>query len=104
MRNERPDSANGKWNERLALVPEGGCTTARGSLILTLKAGYLNTLSVGEYPVTISFTDGTAEMMLKILPKKVPKTGDSGSPALWIGLILLGLAGIGILAISRKRK
>ncbi|MBQ6399054.1 MAG: LPXTG cell wall anchor domain-containing protein [Clostridia bacterium] len=85
-------------------VPEGGCTTARGSLILTLKAGYLNTLSVGEYPVTISFTDGTAEMMLKILQKKVPKTGDSGSPALWIGLILLGLAGIGILAVSRKRK
>ncbi len=85
-------------------VPEGGCTTARGSLILTLKAGYLNTLSVGEYPVTISFTDGTAEMMLKILQKKVPKTGDSGSPALWIGLILLGLAGIGILVVSRKRK
>lgn len=52
----------------------------------------------------ISFTDGTAEMMLKILPKKVPKTGDSGSTALWIGLILPGLAGISILAVSRKRK
>ena len=27
-------------------------------------------------------------------PKPVPKTGDSANPVLWLGLILLGLAGI----------
>lgn len=37
-----------------------------GSLKLTLKAAYLDTLSVGDHKVTISFTDGTVETSLKI--------------------------------------
>ena len=38
-------------------------------------------------------------------PKPVPKTGDSGNPALWIGLVLLGLMGIGTeIGFRMKRK
>ena len=36
-------------------------------------------------------------------PKKVPKTGDSAPLALWIGLVMLGILGIGMV-IVRKRK
>ena len=37
-------------------------------------------------------------------PNPVPKTGDSANPVLWLGLILLGLAGISGLAVSKVRK
>ena len=37
-------------------------------------------------------------------PKPVPKTGDSANLLLWLGLILLGLAGISALAVSKVRK
>ena len=41
------------------------------------------------------------------MPKPVPQTGDSSSPALWLGLVLLGLLGlaaIGGIAIGVKRR
>jgi len=40
-------------------------------------------------------------------PKPVPVTGDSGNPALWLGLIMLGMLGLigaGLLIVSRKRR
>ena len=105
-------------------VPAGGSTAEAGSLVLTLKSSYLDTLSAGDHKVTISFTDGTAESSLKIkaaaptpsstpaptpspAPLSVPKTGDNGNPVLWYGLILLGIAGLAVLGVkkaSRKRK
>ena len=100
-------------------VPEDSISTASGSLLLTLKASYLDTLSVGEHKVTIAFTDGTAETTLKIKadeptpspaptatpfltpePTKVPKTGDTANFPLWIGLVLLGLIGISLLGLT----
>ena len=36
-------------------------TTAPGSLILTLKAAYLDTLAVGEHTLTVLFTDGRVD-------------------------------------------
>ena len=95
-----------------------------GSLKLTLKAAYLDTLSVGDHKVTISFTDGTVETSLKIkaaaptpfptpaptpslTPHPVLQTGDNDNPVLWIRLILLGIAGLAVLVAmkaSRKRK
>lgn len=95
-----------------------------GSLKLTLKAAYLDTLSVGDHKVTISFTDGTVETSLKIkaaaptpfptpaptpslTPHPVLQTGDNDNPVLWIRLILLGIADLAVLVAmkaSRKRK
>ena len=37
-------------------------------------------------------------------PRTVPKTGDQDQPLLWIGLLLLGAAGIGVLAAGRQKK
>ena len=37
-------------------------------------------------------------------PQPVPKTGDTGSPMLWVGMILLGLIGIGGLTYGKFRK
>ncbi len=42
-------------------------TTAKGSLVLTLKSAYLNTLTAGEHTVKFSFTDGEVSSSLKIL-------------------------------------
>lgn len=90
-------------------LPEGSNTTAEGSLILTLKASYLNTLAVGDHKVTISFKDGSVETTLKIksaeptpTPKPMPKTGDSAPLALWLGLILVGLIGLATFIALRR--
>jgi len=105
-------------------IPAGGSTAESGSLILTLKSSYLDTLSVGDHKVKISFADGTVEAPLKIkaaaptpsptpaptpspIPHPVPQTGDNDNPVLWIGLILLGIVGLtvlGVMKASRKRK
>ena len=49
----------------------------------------------------------TATPVPTATPKPVPKTGDVGNPALWLGLILLGVVGVAVLGVtkpSRKRK
>ncbi len=51
-------------------------TKAKGSLVLTLKSAYLNTLSAGEHTVKISFSDGEVNTSLNILasaPTPTPK-------------------------------
>ena len=105
-------------------IPDGGSTAKSGSLVLTLKSSYLDTLSVGDHKMKISFVDGTVEVPLKIkaatptpsptpaptpspTPHPVPQTGDNDNPVLWVGLILLGIAGLavpGVMKASRKRR
>ena len=100
-------------------IASGNCDTAPGSLILTLKSFYLDSLSVGDHKLTISFQDGSADTTVKILPaasvptptpKPVPKTGDSANPALWLAMMLVALIGFAGLAVtgtmkaSRKKK
>ena len=65
---------------------------ADGRLVVTLTARFLNGLRKGDHTVVIRFLDGAAETRITI--GKVPKTGDAGRPALWLALVLLGLAGI----------
>ena len=40
----------------------------------------------------------------RIINYKVPKTGDTASPALWIGLAVLGLGGLSALTLRKRRK
>ena len=88
-------------------IPADGYIAEQGSLILTLKGSYLDTLSTGTHKVTISFKDGSADATISIVnappaptaaPTHVPKTGDGANLVLWIGLILLGF--LGIIAIT----
>ena len=94
-------------------IPAGGSSVAQGSLILTLKGSYLDTLSTGTHKVTISFKDGSADASISIVnappaptaaPTHVPKTGDGANLVLWIGLILLGFLGIIAFAGMAGRK
>ena len=83
------------------MIQEGGLqkrvsldTVKSGSLILTLKASYLDTLTPGTHQVTATFDDGSADTTIKILetpatpaPTDVPKTGDGADLGLWLTLM-----------------
>ena len=69
---------------------------------------------IGIYDETATFNNefevylgGTIPPEPTPTPRPVPRTGDNGDPALWIGLILLGIAALALLAAlraSRKRR
>ena len=62
--------------------------------------------TVGEtaIPVNTAAPTSAPTAASTATPNPVPKTGDSANPVLWLGLILLGLAGISGLAVSKVRK
>lgn len=104
-------------------------TVKEGSTIVTLKADYLNTLSVGKHTLEIESKNGIAKTEFTITavqggddsqtggdttpqePGKnegavtSPQTGDDSNIALWIGVMLAaGAALTGTALYSRKRK
>ncbi|MBR3737873.1 MAG: hypothetical protein IKN26_03955 [Eubacterium sp.] len=50
-----------------AVVSPNDYKASSGSVKISLKSDYLNTLSVGEHTISVSFTDGSAEGKLNIL-------------------------------------
>ena len=87
-------------------------TPAKGSAIITFAADYLETLSVGEHKIRVTFKDGEVTVPLKILAAiatpapaadATPTTGDTSMPILWATLILLSMAGA-IVVVMRRRK
>ena len=93
-------------------VSEENYLKAAGSLVLTLKSDYLDTLADGAHTVGITFTDGTAEAKLAIeaapapsptpAPRPVPQTGDQARPFIWITLLMLALAGLLVITATLK--
>ena len=94
---------------------------AEGSLKLSIKPEYLETLSVGDHTVKVNFQDGSATVKLTVLaasaqptpsptPKPSekptsPKTGDESNLALWSSLMFLSVAAMIVLLLyARKRK
>ena len=106
---------------------------AEGSLILTIRSAYLDTLSEGNHKVTLAFANGTVETTLKVraaaptptekptdtpaptatptatpaptaTPKPVPKTGDTAPLILWGGLVILGIIGISAVMTTYGKK
>ena len=107
------------------LVDVKNYTVKKGSTIVTLKADYLNTLSVGNYTFEIIWTDGTAATRFTVIksdsgsdePKDndgnqtddnqqitAPKTGDNSHTVLWISLLGVSLAGLLSMMYVRKKK
>ena len=89
----------------------GDYSIKSGSLILTLKASYLDTLTPGAHQVTATFDDGSADTTITILetpatpaPTDVPKTGDGADLGLWLTLMLAGLLLLGGWAVVTIRK
>ena len=79
-------------------------TLREGSILVTLKADYLSTLSVGQHTLGVTSASGTAETVFTITaaPAVVP-TGDTAGLTLWVSLA--ALCGLGTLvAVSRKKR
>lgn len=86
-------------------------TVKEGSTIVTLKAEYLETLSVGKHTLAIVSETGTATTEFTVKAAAVtddtqsPQTGDDSNIALWVAVLLAaGTALTGTAVYSRKRK
>ena len=82
-----------------------------GSIIVTLKADYVATLSAGEHTIGIVSESGTATttFTVKATPAvddgtKSPQTGDNSMMWLWVALLFVSGAGIAGATVYTKRK
>lgn len=78
-------------------------TLREGSILVTLKAGYLSTLSVGQHTLGVTSASGTAETVFTVTaaPAVVP-TGDTAGLTLWVSLA--ALCGLGTLVVVSRKK
>ncbi len=78
-------------------------TLREGSILVTLKADYLSTLSVGQHTLGVTSASGTAETVFTVTaaPAVVP-TGDTADLTLWVSLA--ALCGLGTLVVVSRKK
>ncbi len=86
-------------------------TVKEGSTVVTLKADYVATLSVGEHTIGIVSTNGTATTTFTVKAKTAvdndtdsPQTGDNSNMALWIALLAASVFGLAGTTVYSKRK
>ena len=95
------------------LVDAKNYTVKEGSTIVTLKADYLNTLSVGTHTFEILWTDGSASTTFTSKADSsdngnnnqnvvAPETGDD-TPSVWL-FILTIISGTGLILTAKKRR
>lgn len=77
-------------------------TAKEGSTIVTLKADYVSTLSVGTHTIGIVSEGGTAETTFTIQAKKTVDTSDRTGLLMWSGIMLMSVALITVLGAFRK--
>ncbi len=85
-------------------IDKNNYTVKEGSTVVTLKADYLNTLSVGKHTVGIKSKNGIAETTITITQTDTntvtsPKTGDTTT----ISIVLLTMISIVVSALSIKK-
>ena len=91
------------------VVDKKNYTVTEGSTIITFKADYLKTLSVGSHTFEIIWTDGSASTSFTIAKNatdtddKLTKTGDDFNLMLCITLLMASLTGV-VVTLNRKRK
>ncbi|MBR0415175.1 MAG: hypothetical protein IJI67_08905 [Clostridia bacterium] len=54
---------------------------AAGSLVLTLKEAFLNTLAAGEHSLNVRFSDGAAQASVRVLAQEVPADPEADEEA-----------------------
>ncbi len=81
-------------------------TAKAGSTVVTLKASYLETLSVGSHTMAIVSDTGAAGAQFTVAAGTgVPQTGDNSAMPLWAALLLVSGAGLfGAVAYNKRKK
>ena len=102
------------------LIDAKNYTAVSGSTVVTLKAEYLQTRSVGTHKLTIVYTDGECSTNFEVkaaseLTKPTegdksdttsPQTGDNSRMLLWVALLFVsgaGVIGTAVYGIRKKR-
>ena len=82
-----------------------------GSIIVTLKADYVATLSAGEHTIGIVSASGTATTTFTVKAKpavdddtKSPQTGDNSHILLWFELLFVGGGILTVTGVYSKKK
>lgn len=92
------------------LIDAKNYTAVSGSTVITLKADYLKTLSVGTHNLTVVFTDGECSTNFEVIKTgtpnytESPQTGDNSNMLLWVALLFVSGAGTLVTVVYRKRK
>lgn len=110
------------------LIDAKNYTAVSGSTVITLKADYLKTLSVGTHKLTVVYTDGECSTNFEVkqaaseqtkptegdksdttTPKggkdtTSPQTGDNSNLALWFAVLFVSGAGVLGTTVYSKRK
>lgn len=97
------------------LIDAKNYTAVSGSTVITLKADYLNTLSVGTHKLTVVYNDGECSANFEINApqnengggsgsEKTPQTGDNSNMLLWVALLFVSVAGVIGTTVYSKRK
>ena len=79
-----------------------------GGIIIELKPGFLETLSLGRHILRVYFSDGAVDVIFHVVQTEainetLPDTGDNSNLLYWIGLAFIGAVGIIVLLKRRKR-
>ena len=112
------ESAGSKIEMDGEAVDPGNFTYEEGSLIITLKPEYLNTLGEGTHTLTVNF-DSDIKVELKFTIEgeapspsgggsggttPIPATGESVSTASIAGVVIILLAGVALGAAKKIKK
>lgn len=110
-------TANGAFSKFVKLLVDGNVVAPEnyeaksGSTVVTLKASYLDTLSVGKHTITFVYTDGETAGSFEITAlssggagSSTPDTGDSSNIALYASLLALSLAALTALVLVLKKR
>lgn len=81
------------------LITEDNYIAVSGSTVITLKADYLKTLSVGKHELTVLYNDGECSTSFNV---NAVQTGDSNHFIIWF--VLLFISGSIITAVKVKNK
>ena len=85
------------------LVAPENYTVKAGSIIITLKPEYLNTLATGDHTVSVAYTNGTvSNVNISVATAAVPSTGDFSSTLVYV-VVLMGAALVTAGFVAKKR-
>lgn len=89
-------------------LDEKNYSKEEGSIIVTLNAEFVSTLSVGEHTIGIVSESGTATAKFTVKATggsaESPKTGDNNNIVVWSLITVLSLAGLSATVVASKKK